>query len=788
MIKNGKVEEALVSRNSGSEEAYFRELSEHYLAPGGRYYYGSHRGDLGIREFWRSLQRHRLLVMTIVVTITALATIIMLRAKSTYLASTVLEIGKDNSTLIKSGDLLLQNEESDAATTVAIKTKMVMMKSHELLEDVVVNLQLDQNPKFLDGQSQWSLKRLINLGGNQKQPKDAQAEGMIKSAEDGVRPAAERSRLDPYVRQMEENLNVEQIKETRALKVSFLHTDPAIAAAVADGVAQRFIQRNFQGKTENFSNAAAWLSQSTQELKGRVERAEQAMVNYTRANNIFTIEGTSTLTTDKLSKLHDQATRAEADRILKETLYEEVKQGRVSEVPEVFAEMTSKSTPRIIELQKQLDEMTKQEAQLSVYYGPSNPQLQEVRQQIVAVKEQLDGGRKALNEKLRTEYEHAVRDEQSLKEALVKAKAEAVDENQAAIQYNIMKQEVETAKALYTEFLQKSNQSKIQVAEQYSNIHIIDHAKVPVTSAGPRRALNILLWFTISLVIGVGGALLLEFLDNTIKDSNDVGQHLQLSTLATVPAFKTEADQYPLGGRDRQLLAEEPDPAHEDDELMAGSLPIDQAPYYGRGDMMIQETYHALRTSVLLSSVDGPPKTILVTSTEPGEGKTTTTVNLAFSLCELDSRVLVIDADMRRPTTHKLFGVDQYLGLSTCLLRDVNVNKLIHRLNKPNLSLLPGGPIPPNPASLISSAKMKMLLDDLSKDYDFILIDSPPVGSVTDSAILSTMVDGVLLVVQAGKSGRDTVRRVKYDLLSVGARILGVVLNKAGSKNDPYGY
>jgi capsular exopolysaccharide synthesis family protein len=226
----------------------------------------------------------------------------------------------------------------------------------------------------------------------------------------------------------------------------------------------------------------------------------------------------------------------------------------------------------------------------------------------------------------------------------------------------------------------------------------------------------------------------------------------------------------------------------EENQEAAGALPVDRSPYYPKGEMMVQETYHALRTSVLLSHGEEPPKTILVTSTEPGEGKTTTTLNLAFSLCELDSRVLVIDADMRRPTTHKLFGVDQYLGLSTCLMRDVNASKLIQRLDKPNLSLLPGGPIPANPASLISSARMKSLLDDLSKDYDFILIDSPPVGSVTDSAILSTMVDGVLLVVQAGKSGRDEVRRVKYDLMSVGARILGVVLNKAGSKVDTYGY
>jgi uncharacterized protein involved in exopolysaccharide biosynthesis len=405
MPKNELGVDTPIARKLGLPGVGSIEASDPQHAPFRGYVRVPPRTDLGFREFWRSLARHKLLLLTAVITVTAIATVAIIRARSTYLASTVLVMGTESPIVMRAGEMLVQNEESDAATVTAIKTKMVMMKSHELLEDVVVNLELDQNRKFLEGLNQGPLARLLELG-RDPQPllaEPAKSAGAAVGAvdKDEVRSLEERTRLDPLVRSIENGLSVEQIKETRALKVSFIHTDPEIAAAIADGVAQSFIQRNFQNKTERFTNAASWLNQSTADLKRRVEKSEQALANYTRANNIFTIAGTSTLTTEKLAQLHDQVTRAEAARILKETLYEEVKSGRVAEVPEVFAEMTSKSAPRILELKKQLDELTTQEAQLSVHYGPSNPQVLEVRQQLATIKEQIEASRQALNNKLR---------------------------------------------------------------------------------------------------------------------------------------------------------------------------------------------------------------------------------------------------------------------------------------------------------------------------------------------------------------------------------------------------
>lgn len=784
MAKSGASEESLVSHKPASQDLItVGESSEDCPSASGGSVYPPE--DISLREFWRKLQRRKFLLLAIIILITAPATVIMIMAKPTYLASTVLQIGKDDAAIIKSGDSLLQNEDSDAASTTAIKTKMVMMKSHELLEDVVVNLQLDRNPKFLDGMNQWTLNRLFRLTSAEPAPIAEQTAAPTDS-ENRARPASERARLHTFVALIENNLNVEQIKETSALKVSFTHTDPALAAAVVDEVAQNFIRRDFQGKTEHFIKAANWLEQAALELKGRVRKAEQDLADYTRANNIFTTDGTSTLTTDKLAKLHDQATRAEADRILKETLFEVAREGRMTEVPEVLAEMTSKSSPRIMELQKQLGELTVKEAQLSVHFGRSNPQLQETRQQIAAIKEQIEASRKSLNNKLRAEYEHAVRDEKSLKAALDAAKAEAVKENQAVIQHSILKQEVETAKALYTEFLQKSNQSKILVAEQHSSIRIIDHAKAPIGANGPRRAINVLLWFTISLALGVGLALLVEFLDDTVKNRDDVAQFLRLSTLAVIPRINSASKKSLAWFPKSRWLAGWKARLPGNDNPKPCALLMGAGAQRGISDVAAAESYYALRTSVLLSAPDEAPKTILVTSCESGDGKTTTTINLAHSLCELGSQVLVIDADLRRPSAHKLLGVESHHGLSTYLTTNTDVGTLIQNPSNPGLSLLPSGPIPSNPATLISSPKMKQLLELLINQYDYILIDSPPLGYVTDALILSTMVEGVVLVAHGSKSKRQVVLHAKYDLWSVGARIIGIVLNNVNPEH--YGY
>jgi capsular exopolysaccharide synthesis family protein len=390
--------------------------------------------------------------------------------------------------------------------------------------------------------------------------------------------------------------------------------------------------------------------------------------------------------------------------------------------------------------------------------------------------------RKALEEKLKAEYGRAVRDEDTLRTALSRAKSEAVQQNQDAVQYNLLKQEADTTRALYTQFLQKTNQANIQLAEQPSNVRVIEPAEVPSSPVTSNRPLYIFLGFFASFTACVGVAFLVEHLSKTIKSVEDVNRYIQLPAIGVIPDIKAQTSRHLLSKNGRQKQA-----ADGGAESLLGLSKFNTRPVVSFDDRsMVAEAYRAVSTSVLLSSGEAPPKTILVTSGLAGEGKTTTAVNTAISLAQFGASVLIIDCDLRNPTGHKVFNLDNSRGLSTYLSSDVELDGLISKLKIPNLSILPAGPIPHNPAKLVISRKMKLMLRTLGERYDHILIDSPPLIGVTDAIILSTIVDGVIVVVHGSKSTREIARRTRQELSNVGANIFGVVLNNIDTAEYQY--
>jgi succinoglycan biosynthesis transport protein ExoP len=749
------------------------------------YGYGSgEEGGLNFRDVWRVIRRRRWLILSIAIIITTLVTIESYRARATYLASAFIEIGKESPAVrTGNGDAVIQSEDADLYyPQLSINTNLFRLTSEPLLEDVVLNLKLDENPNFTDMQKKSAWQAIETLGARLGLTRlEEPAPAKVDMLTDTVNRAAPRTpeeseRLAPYVGIITGAIRAEQVKETRTLKVTFTHTDPVIAAAVANGVARIFIDSSFENKTEHFTNASKWLDTTTREFQAKVERADQALADYTRERNIFSIDGKETLTTDKLSRLHDQATRAETDRILKQSLYEEVKAGRVTQLPAAFAD------PKIASLQSKLEELEASAGKLNLKYGDENPQVIETKQQISTIKSQIEAARKALEEKLKGEYLVTLRDEQSLKAALQQSKGEAVQQNQDAIQYGILKQEVDTAKSLYNDFLQKTSQAKVQVAQQHNNLRLIQPARVPKSPLGPSHFRSVLLGLLLSVGAGLGLAYFLEYLDNTIKTVEDVGRYVQLPALGVIPAIAASSLNRSANPRKSRRLIANSDTAHVD----KGSR--DSVNHLIEFDNLSSaaEAYRAVRTSILLSAASRPPKIILVTSGQPGEGKTTTVVNTAVSLTQLGSSVLLIDCDLRKPMIHKLFEIDHSQGLSTYLSREVGIEHVIHNGPMPNLSLLPCGPIPPNPSELISSEKMKHLLQIMSERYDHILIDSPPLMNVSDSVILSSLVDGVILVVHGGKSPRAVAQRARQELVNVGAKIFGVVLNNVDLSSNRY--
>ena len=756
-----------------------------YAETGYGYGYGEEEDRAHLRELWRTIRKHKWLIITIVVVVTSIVTVEAYRAKPIYSSTSIIELGKENTTMVKStaGDLVIQTDDTDLYyPEMSIKTKMLKLMSEPLLEDVVVGLNLDKNSRFSDvGRKTSYWEALQTLGGRlsgQKQEEPARTviqSSPTESSSDIARTPEDSERLAPYVGIIAGGLEVEQIKDTRALKVTYTHTDPDISAAIANGVAQTFIDSSFRSRTEKFTNASDWLDRTTRELKAKVQQAEQELADYTRTHNIFSTEGKETLTTEKLSRLHEQATRAETERILRQSVYEEVKAGRAAQLPAAFQDQ------KIAGLRVKLDELQAQSDRLNMKYGPDNPMVIDIKQQVLTTESQIESSRKALEEKLKSEYELAIRDETSLKSALNLAKGEAVQQNQDAIQYNILKQEVETNKQMYQDFLQKTNQAKVEVAQQHNNLRLIQPARVPRAPVGPGRFRTILFGLLLSFAGGIGLAFVLEYLDNSIKSVEDVGRYVRLPALGVIPAISANTARR-LGKQETKGMIPGNEAGHAATEPSSRNLmALDNR-------SAAAEAYRVLRTSMLLSAADRPPKIVLVTSGQAGEGKTTTVVNTAISLGQLGASVLIIDCDLRKPATHKVLNVEHQNGLSTYLSRETEINGLIRKLSIGNLSLLPCGPIPPNPAELLSSNKMKNMLALLSESYDHILIDSPPLLSVTDSVILSTMVDGVILVVHGGKSTRIAARRARQELTSVGAKIFGVVLNNLDVSRDGYDY
>lgn len=757
---------------------------------GSAYGYGSQSGEeeeegsLHLREVWRIIRKRRWLILCIALIVTTLATIDAYRTKSTYRASAFIEIGKDSpSVRAAPNGMVIQGDDDMYFPQLSINTNLFRLTSEPMLEDVVANLKLDQNPRFIES-SQKSLLEAVRTIFNRAtfkgpEPEPATEVANLISGPDNKQALSpqEHERLGPYVSMLAGGLVAEQVKDTRTLRVTYTHTDPTLAAAVANGIAQDFINQTFENKTERFTSASKWLDTTTRELKARVEGADQKLADYTKTHNIFSTEGKDSLTTANLMRLHDQATRVETERILKQSVYQEVKAGHLADLPAAF------SDPKISALRSKLEELEANLAKLGLRYGPEHKSIVEAKLEISSTRAQLESNRKALEDKLKGEYALVLRDEQSLKTALAGAKGEAVTQNQANIEYSMLKTELDTAKSMYKDFLEKTNQAKVEVAQQHNNMRLIQPARMPGGPVGPNRLRTMMIGLFIGLIGGVGFAYFLEYLDNTIKTVEDVGRYALLPALGVIPAMPGTMAAKLTGGRKRKGLTNGKAPVRDGREFPvaanAGLTLFDNR-------SSAAEAYRVVRTSMLLSAAGSPPKTVLVTSAQPGEGKSTTVVNTAISLAQLGSSVLIIDCDLRRPSTHKILGVNPTEGLSSYLTRNIQIDPLIHKLQIPNLSLLPCGPIPPNPAELISSARMRDLLKEMAARYDHILIDSPPMMNVTDPVILSRMVDGVILVVHGGKSPRTTVQRARQELLGVGAKIYGVVLNNIDLRREGY--
>jgi capsular exopolysaccharide synthesis family protein len=589
----------------------------------------------------------------------------------------------------------------------------------------------------------------------------------------------EAQRLEPFVNRLEAGLKIEPVKETRGgsydrdtrlIDVTLSDTNPQVAAKIVNVFVDTFVLSNLEKKTETNANAGDFLQKRVAELQSQIREGEERLVNYAKDHQILSLDGNQNTVVERLVGLNSQLLQAENDRKQAEA------ELRAAQAPGAAAALTTKGDKN--DLQDKLAALRQKRAELLVENTEQWPEVKEIDQQIANAEKQLnDSNRNAattLLTNLNTKYQQALEREKSIRKAFDEQRGETVTQNESAINYRIIQQEVETNKQLLDGLLQRSKENDVVLAGTPNNISVVDYALAPRWPIAPQRSRNIVLAFFLGLAGGVGLAIFLEYMNDSLRSTEDVHKWLRLPAIGVIPAIAN-------GSKRRALVSLNGNGngnGHATAELLLD----------GKKRSPLAESYRHLRTSVLLSSAGHPPNTLLITSCMPAEGKTTTAVNAALSLAQTGAKVLIIDADMRRPRLHSIFGLENRRGLSTILSSEFTAEQVKSLINehKSGLHILTSGALPPNPAELIGSEQMRKLLTTLQPQYNQIVIDSPPIGSFTDGVLAATMVDGVLLVVHSGKTSRAVCRRARQVLQDVGAKIFGVVLNRVNAREHDY--
>jgi succinoglycan biosynthesis transport protein ExoP len=687
------------------------------------------------------LRKHQWLILSFmlaVVTITAIGTF---RMQPVYIATTRIEIDRENSNILP----FQGTDDYMADLENYIETQSKILTSETLALQTI-------RSGILSGQTDFA---------SDPSTSDALSTGSLAN----MKPPPE---LGAFLG----SLSVKRVPNSRLMDVSFESTSPLLAAQIVNAHIKNFIEQNFQSRYEATTRASNWLTDQLNDWKIRVQKSEDARIAYERQNQIWALDDKQNVTSQRFADLNKQLTDAQSERMRKQSLFEFAKAGEMDSVPQI------RDNPAVQDLLRKRTETYSQYTAALNQYGPNFPKVQRLQSSLQEIDVAAEKEKKAAIARLESEYREALQREELLSRALDQQKTEVNQMSERMVQYSILKREAETNKSLYDGLLTKLKEAGISAGLRSSNIRIVDPAMVPTYPARPAKTRNIALSFLIGLVGGIGLALLREYMDNTVKSPDDIESLAHLPSLAVVPAF-TESN----GDRSRvKLLKGASTNGHEKRiELVAQHLPKSQ----------MSEAFRALRTALLLSQADHPPQVILVTSALPREGKTTAAANLAVTLAQLGDRTLLIDADLRKPGVGRLLnlGSGKYAGLSSYLAGVSSLDLVtIQHPAIPNLSAIPTGPLPPNPADLLSSHKLTDAIAELRTKFKFIVIDSPPIMAATDAVILSVKADGVLLVVRSGETPKEAFTRTRDLLLSVKCHILGVVLNAVDSTAPDYYY
>ena len=677
-----------------------------------------------IRAYWLILLKRRWTVLTVMAVLTTLVAIVSFREQPVYEATARVEVEAETPQIQSLNDLF--RGAPGYSDDAFLQTQVNVLKSENLA---------------------WRTVQQLGLGGNAE---FAAVGESLTATQNGL------------IQSFREHLRVQLMRDSRMIEVIFDSTDPQLAARAANALVNNYTEYNFHEKYDATRQASGFMEQQLDELKAKVEKSQQAMVDYERRNLIVDIGDKQSVVEQKLAALSADLTNAENERIEKQSLYELMHSNN--------AEASLAAQDNLLQaLDEKYANLREDYVDAVGQYGPNFPKVKRLQDQLNEVQSMMEREHRRLVARIRDDYMAALGRERLLTAAVAHEKEEVGKLNQLSIEHNLLKREFETNQQLYASLLQHLKDATVSAGLRATNIHLVDSALVPTRPVRPRIAYNIAIGLLVGLVLGVTLAIVEESLDTSIKSAEDLERVVGAPTLSVVPLARTS---WLRRGAEKSLAR----------TSAVESIVLNHP------TSSLAESYHILRTAILLSTAPRPPQAVLVTSAQPGEGKTCTALNLAIALAQRGVPVALLDADMRRPGIARALSIPANgAGLSTILSGALSLDEVLRQHEPvPNLWVVPAGPEAPNPADLLSSPAMQNVMQELRERFVHVVLDSAPLLLVTDPTILSGLVDGVVLVVESGVMARRGLLRAHKILQSSGGKILGAVLNKWDARSEGY--
>ena len=710
-------------------------------------YEGGGQGSHHLLDYLRVLYKRRWTAAT------AFAVVFLSVAVYTFTATPIFEarvqilIEKENANVVDFKQVFEQNQITDDY----YQTQYKMLQSRTLARRTIDALKLWDHPQFNPRpDDSLTLRKLVASPA-------AWVTGWFKPSRPGELPQADETRtqstaIDRFLSQ----LTVSPVRNSRLVDIRFQSPDPALAASVANTMAKGYIEQNLEFKFLSSKEASDWLGQRLAEQRKQVDASEQALQRYREQTDSVSLEERQNIVVQKLADLNAAVTRAKTERIQKEAAYDQIRtlqndRSALDTLPAII------SNAFVQQQKSELADLQRQQAQLSEKLGPRHPDMAKLGLAIQNVEAKIQGEIGKVVQSMRNDYEQTLAQEQSLTNALEQQKRDALALNRAGIEYGVLSRDAASNRQIFESLMQRTKETGISGELKTSNIRIVDAAETPRAPATPNARNNMLLALLGGATLAIGLAMFFEYLDNRIKSPEDLKQHLGLPFLGMVPALFDTSIENPL--------------------VSNNGVPPN-----------FSESFRAVRTNLMFSTAEEGARSLAVTSTGPGEGKTVVSTNLAVALAQAGQRVLLIDADMRKPRVHSIFGKPQQPGLSNILVGNAKASESVHKTPVPGLWVMPAGLNPPNPAELLGSKRFKDFMGSLSEHFDWVIVDTPPVMAVTDSSVVAHLVTGVLFVVGAEMTSRQAALRAVEQLEQARAKFVGAVLNRVDLQHNPYYY